>query len=150
MHHEEERRIGVEINIVANLLRREIDRNHRKNLPPKDNTISGVRWWLIAYLATNQQQDIFQKDIEEQFSLRRSTVSKGLTFMEQKGLIQRVPVAYDKRLRKIVLTPKAIALYEEGAKYSAKMEETFRSVLSSQEVDQFFQIMEKLNQILIT
>ena len=62
MHHEEERRIGVEINIVANLLRREIDRNHRKNLPPEDNTISGVRWWLIAYLATNQQQDIFQKD----------------------------------------------------------------------------------------
>ena len=145
MHNQkEERRIGVEINIVSNLLRREIDRNHRKNSPSEDSTISGVRWWLIAYLATNQQQDIFQKDIEKQFSLRRSTVSKGLTLMEQKGFIQRVPVTYDKRLKKIILTPKALALYEEGAKYSTKIEEQFRSVLSEQEIDQFFQIMEKL------
>ena len=64
--------------------------------------------------------------------------------MEQKGFIQRVPVTYDKRLKKIILTPKALALYEEGAKYSTKIEEQFRSVLSEQEIDQFFQIMEKL------
>ncbi len=138
------KRIGIEISIVANLLRREIDREHKE-----DSDLSGVRWWLISYLVNNRDRDIFQKDIEEQFAIRRSSVSKGLKMMEEKGFIHRYSVPYDKRLKKIVLTSKAIALYEKAQKHVQEVEEKLRALLTPQETQIFFEIMEKFKQTLI-
>ena len=46
-------------------------------------------------------KDTFQKDIESEFSINRSTTSEMLKLMCKKGMIQRVPVAHDARLKKI-------------------------------------------------
>ena len=52
--------------------------------------------------------DLRQKDFEQQFNIRRSTASNILALIEKNGLIQRESVPYDARLKKIVLTDKAI------------------------------------------
>ena len=139
----EEKKIGIEINIVANLLRREMDRRYRED-SGEEETLSGVRWWLVHYLMQHEGEDVFQKDIEERFSVRRSTVSKGLKLMEQKGFIRRRPVEYDARLKKLELTPKTRALYVEAQRQEAQIEQLLRSAISPEEAEVFFGIMQKL------
>lgn len=59
----------------------------------------------MGYLYLHQDQSLFQKDLEAQFKLRRSTVSSMLQTLEKKGYIRRNPVDYDARLKQITLTP---------------------------------------------
>jgi len=53
---------------------------------------------------------VFQKDIEHEFGITRSTASKVISLMEKKDLIIRVESSLDLRLKKLVLTKKAKAL----------------------------------------
>ena len=51
--------------------------------------------------------------MEKQFDLKRSSISLMLNNMEKNKLIERVAVSEDARLKKIVLTEKAIKLNEK-------------------------------------
>lgn len=62
---------------------------------------------IIGYLYAHQDQDIYQKDLEREFQITKSTVTNILKLMEKKGYIQRVSVEKDARLKKLVLTEKA-------------------------------------------
>ncbi|MBR5533764.1 MAG: MarR family transcriptional regulator [Ruminiclostridium sp.] len=64
----------------------------------------------IAFLYFQRDRDTFQKDIEDCFKLRRSTVSSLLNTLEKKELLQRVSVPQDARLKKIILTEDAKAI----------------------------------------
>lgn len=93
---------------IYSLILRRLERTEvRKKL----ESATGNNCWIIKFLSENQDKDIFQKDLEDAFSIRRSTVSRNLLLMEQKGLIQRVSVPYDARLKKLVLTPKALEFH---------------------------------------
>ena len=69
--------------------------------------VSGTHGWVILFLAENEGKDIYQRDLEKQFGISRSTTSKMLAHMEQEGLVGREKVASDDRLKKIVLTAKS-------------------------------------------
>lgn len=100
----DERLIGRELRSLNNLIRRYFDfATHHKEI----ETVTGNNGWIIGYLAENTGKDIYQKDLERHFTITRSTASRVLSRMEQKGLIERQPVARDARLKKIVLTDKA-------------------------------------------
>lgn len=58
----------------------------------------------MGYLYLHQDKSVFQKDLESQFKLRRSTVSSMLQTLEKKGYLRRNPVDYDARLKQITLT----------------------------------------------
>ena len=96
--------IGMELDKTRNMLQRAFA---RADLRIRLDKATNKNSWIISYLAENTDKDIFQRDIEDKFSLRRSTVSTMLTLMEKKGYIERQSVDYDARLKKIVLTPKA-------------------------------------------
>ncbi len=95
-------------------------RIHRfiENSPNKKtiDSVTGTNGWIIAYLSCNRDRDVFQKDIEKAFDVTRSTASKVIDLMEQKGLVERQRVEHDARLKKLTLTPKAeqlAALFEK-------------------------------------
>lgn len=98
-------RIGKELHSLNNLIHRYFDSSTHKR---EVERITGNNGWIIGYLSENADRDIYQKDIEDHFTIARSTASKVLSLMEQKGLIQRQSVTHDARLKKIVLTQKAI------------------------------------------
>lgn len=80
-----------------------------ENLPNKKliESMTGTNGCIIGYLAENSDHDVFQKDIEKSFGITRSTASKVINLMEQKGLVERQSVSYDARLKKIVMTDKS-------------------------------------------
>ena len=100
----EKRVILLEFITLTNLLKRFADSSNAKKYADKMTSTNG---WVIGYISRNHDRDVFQRDLEENFLIRRSTVSKILKLMEQKDLIRRESVDYDARLKKLVLTPKA-------------------------------------------
>ena len=60
-----------------------------------------VQSWIVRYLYDNRDRDVFQKDLEIRFSVRRSTMTSILQLMEKNGLIVKEEVPTDKRLKKL-------------------------------------------------
>lgn len=100
--------------------------------------------WMLIYLQQNTDRDIFQKDIEEAFSLSRSAVSKSITALEKSGLISREAVEHDARLRKLVLTPKAIELNENIRLEMLNSWKKVTADLTEEEMDEFIRILKKI------
>ena len=101
--------IGMEIKVISNMYRRINDKYGNRNYI---TSVCGSNIWIINYLVMNEGKDVFQKDLEKKFSVRRSTASKTLQLMEDKGLIKREPVFYDARLKKITLTDKSYKIHK--------------------------------------
>lgn len=137
----EEKDIGFQIRALSNLIRRDIE----KNISEMESRPNGrIHGWAINYFYDNRDKDIFQKDFEEKFSIRRSTASNMLKLMEKDGYIKRVSVKNDARLKKIVLTDKAIKIHTEICKDIAAREKRLREGLTADELDAFFRVTEKL------
>lgn len=128
---EEEKPLGMQINCIANQIRREIDKSIAGVFEDETSRSNG---WIINYIATHPDQDVFQKDIEKAFSLTRSTISKVVELMVQKGFIVRSPVDYDARLKKLTLTPKAIRMHEKMHEGSVRFETRLESGFSEEEL----------------
>ena len=84
MEERGQEQIGMEIKVLYNLYRRINDTYGNSNYI---KGVCGSNLWIIGYLTMNEGKDVFQKDLEKQFSIRRSTASKTLQRMEDKGLI---------------------------------------------------------------
>ena len=136
-----EKLIGLEIRNLSNLIRRDVEK-HADKLECKPN--KGVRGWAIDYFYENRDRDIFQKDFEEKFSIRRSTASNMLKLMEKNGFIVRKSVDSDARLKKIVLTEKAVMVHNFIAEDIKKREEKLRKGLTDEEIKAFFSVVQKI------
>ena len=80
--------------------------------------LTSVQISIIDYLSRlEKNQNIFQKDIEKEFNIRRATATSALKLMEEKSLIVRLSVKNDARLKKVILTPKAKKLSEQINNY---------------------------------
>lgn len=98
----------------------------------------------IIHFIMNSDRDIFQKDIEEEFKIRRSTVSVLLSSMEKNGYIRRETVTSDARLRKIVPTEKALSNHRKLHGFFEKYDEELREGISEEELDLFFDVIDKI------
>ncbi|MCQ2478306.1 MAG: MarR family transcriptional regulator, partial [Clostridia bacterium] len=98
----------------------------------------------IGYFFNNRDKDIFQRDFESHFSIRRSTATQILKLMEQRGLIIRKSVENDARLKKIVHTDKALEIQKIIEQDIKKREKRLRNGLSKEEINTFFSVIDKL------
>jgi DNA-binding MarR family transcriptional regulator len=138
---EKMRLVGPEIKTLSNMIKRRIDSS--KVISEVDK-LTGMHGWFIGYLYNHSDRDIFQRDIEEEFSIRRSTATGILQLMEKNGLITREPVKQDARLKKLVLTPKAIAVHEEITGEIEKIESDLIKGLTEEEIETFLSLINKM------
>lgn len=122
---------------LSNKLRRRLDMlSSRKEF-------SGSQGRTLHFLLA-QSEDIFQKDIEEEYSIRPSTATELLKQMEKNGLITREPVAYDNRLKKIVLTDKALMYRKQVVDDLTALEESLIKDIPEEKLNIFFEVIEKM------
>lgn len=81
--------------------------------------IPHVQAWIVGYLDEHKAEDVFLRDLEREFNLRRPTLCCILQRMEKAGLIERQSVEGDGRLKKLVLTPRSSA-------FATRMQSEFR------------------------
>lgn len=125
------------ISKLSNKLRRRMD-----TLSSREH-FSGSQGRTLHFLLA-QTGDVFQKDIEEEYSIRPSTASEMLKQMEQRGLIRRETVPYDNRLKKVVLTDQALAYRQQVRQELTQLEETLVQGISPDEMEVFFRVVEKM------
>ena len=104
-----EERIGFEIRRLDHMLARNIQACVKSAGLDEVTLMHG---WIIRYLYEKRDEDIFQKDIEQHFSIGRSTVTNIIQLMEKKGFVLRESVEHDARLKKVVLTEKGVLSHE--------------------------------------
>ena len=111
-----------------------------------DGPLTGMQYGVIKFIDTQEgQRDIFQKDIEAEFNIRRSTATGILKLMEQKELIKRQSVTYDARLKKLVITPEARQLKKGLVEQFEALEEQIKADISEDELALFFDILKRMS-----
>lgn len=133
---------GREIKIVNNLFKRYID----KNKSIKEEKLTSMQSWIIRYLYKNNDKDIFQKDIEKEFSIRRSTATVLLQLMEKNDLIIKESVDYDARLKKLNLTNKSLNIHKMIIEDIRNFEKQLINGISEDDLKTFFKVIEKMKQ----
>lgn len=121
--------LGGLIHKVAHKMKREIDHANQKL------GVSGVQGRIIGYVrCESKNRDVFQKDIEEHFELRGSSVTYTLQNLEKMGFIVRESIPTDQRLKRIVLTKKALDIHNQITKNIEQVEkEAFSSINKEEE-----------------
>lgn len=136
-----EEKIGFEIRRVDHMLGRNMQAHVRA---AGIDEVTLMHGWIIRYLYTNQDKDVFQKDIEQYFSIGRSTVTNIIQLMERKGYIARESVEHDARLKKVVLTEKGIRNQEMLEDLVESLDTRLVDGITDEELSVFYSVIEKL------
>ena len=138
----------VEVGRKVEMLSRQIRRKVDESISSQDLTAKQAMILLIYDLS--KVKDVYAKDIEDAFDMRRATVTGILQLMEKNGIIVREENNIDGRLKSIRLTQKAIDLRLKMKKNIQKVESNLLSDLSKEEIETFLKIMEKMSHNLCT
>ena len=133
-------RVGAEIGMLHNLLRRQM-----ACMTENSENITGMQAMIVHQLIMHEKQgDLFQKDLETAFQMRRSTATGILQLMEQHGIIRREPVEHDGRLKRLVLTEQARAMDKRIGERMKQMEQLLRQGITEDELKGWFAVCEKI------
>lgn len=138
-----ERALGLELRILSNLTRRYFEQySHKKCI----EEITGTNSWIIGYIGDRMAagEDVYQRDMETQFGITRSTASKVINLMVQKGLIERQSVPHDARLKKLVLTEKSQEIKRLMDEDHLLFEQALRKGLDEDELQMLFSCLDKM------
>lgn len=140
----DKRGIGVRLRMLNNAVRRYIDRyaEGKKAL----DSLSCSNGWIIGYVCEMKEcgKDVFQRDLENNFGITRSTASKVLGLMEKKGLVKRVSVSHDARLKKIVPTERSLEIGRIIKEDNERMELLLKKDFSPKELEQLYGYLERM------
>ena len=122
---------------LSNKLRRKIDAFSSRQ------DFSGSEGKVLHFILA-QSGDVFQKDVEEEYSLRPSTATELLKKMEKNGLIYRQAMPNDARMKKIIVTDKALQYKDIVMNDILSLEEELTKGISPKDLDVFFDVIEKM------
>ena len=135
-------KLGLDIARINHVISRKVD---AAIIHAIDDNLTVSQAHVIDFISMEgDNRDIFQKDLEKEFDLKRSSVSLMLNNMEKNDLIKRVPVAEDARLKKLVLTDKAIMLDEKISIAIDSIENKLSEDLTKEEIDVFHKVLDNI------
>ena len=114
-----------------------------------EEDLSMVNGHLIGFLYRNRDRDIFQRDIEEELHITRSSVTSLVKLMEKKGYLVRESVEQDARLKKLSLTEKGTASFEHTMAAIHQTEALAVQGLTEEQLDQFFAVCDVIQNNLL-
>ena len=137
--------IPAQIRRVDNLIFRKINQFARENNVEQATPMHG---WIIEYLYRHRDAAVFQRDIEREFSITRSTVTNILQLMERKGYIERRCVPQDARLKQLVLTEEGIRFHENTIRSFHQTDDYVAGLLTEEENTELLRLLNKLRDAL--
>lgn len=135
--------IGNDVRILSHQIHRWIENSPNKK---KIDSCTGTNAWIIGYISdkTDEHVDVYQKDLERCFEITRSTASKVVNLMVEKGMIERQSVPWDARLKKLVLTDRGREIHNLMEDDFSVVEQTLSQGFSEEELARFFDYMHRM------
>lgn len=135
-------KLGLDISKINHIISRKMDASVINAI---DDNLTISQAYVIDFISIEgKNKEIFQKDLEREFDLKRSSVSLMLNNMEKSDLIERVPVTEDARLKKIVLTEKSKKIYEKISIAIDSIENRLSEDITQEEIEVFQRVLEKI------
>lgn len=134
---EQSRHAARYVSKLSNKLRRKIDAFSTRG------QMSGAQGKVLHFLLA-QSGDVFQKDVEEEFSLRPSSATELLKRMEQDGFIRRESMAGDARRKRIVVCEKGLAYKEAVMADILGLEAELTRGVDPGDLETFFRVIEQM------
>ena len=135
--------IPAQMRRVNNLIFRKINQFHREN---KVENVTPMHEWIMSYLYWHKDSAVYQRDIEREFSITRSTVTNILQLMERKGYIERQSVPQDARLKRLILTEEGMRIHEKTMLSLHQTDEFVASLLTPEENAELLRLLNKLRE----
>ena len=101
---------NMHIGKLIHMLSHEMKRNHPIDKVIQDDLTIMQKHILKFILLETMHRDLYQKDIEEEFQIRKSTVTGYVQLMEKNGYLTRESDKEDARKKRLVPTEKAEGL----------------------------------------
>jgi len=122
------------------IVRTILKENSDINIPP----LTSTQIQILKYMVEHQNENVYQKDLENVLNLRRATVSGVLQTMEKNNLIKREIYENDVRVKKIILNEKTKSIFLKNKQKIDEIEKNIIKNISKKDLDKFTQIIDKL------
>lgn len=139
--------LAFRLKSLDNQIRRQLERTAILENPAN---LTGMQYALLGFISNRiDHMDIYQRDIEAEFNIRRSTASVMVKQLERAGLIRRESVPNDARLKKIILTEKADAPQKASKRNMERLQALLTRGLSPEELKNFNATLDKIQKNLV-
>ena len=105
---------------------------------------TAMHGWILGYLSKHKNEDVYQRDIEKEFSVTRSAVTAVVKKMESYGYIKRVEVKHDARLKKIVITKSGEDMYNKIIENFRRTDNILTEGVNEEEYEVFMKVCRKI------
>ncbi|WMJ88940.1 MarR family winged helix-turn-helix transcriptional regulator [Anaerocolumna sp. MB42-C2] len=112
-----------------------------ENLSNHNITIEQVK--ILRFLSESPGSYAYQKDIEQNFAIKRSSVTNILQNMEKSELVERIGDESDGRIKRVLLTEKGSKLSKTLKDFICKLELVIVSDMSGDEKELFNKLLKK-------
>jgi len=124
-------------------------KRYRKRNPMHSNQISLTKTQgkILGFIASKlgSGQKVYQRDIEKEFTIRRSTATEVLKILESEGYIVRSISTSDARLKDINLTKKGTCCIQSVNGYILSFLQAMFEGITMEELEKIYPIMQKIN-----
>ena len=137
----EDKQVSFALRSLDHRIKRYVDNKLNKKTVER---VTGTNGFIIMYIAENSHRDVFQRDIEREFGITRSTTSKIISLMIEKDLIEIGKVSSDGRLKKLMLTKKAKRLADIMQEDSHEVDRKLINGFTPEELDTFLGFLARM------
>lgn len=111
-----------------------------------DLGLSSIQSRMLGYVYFQycQKKKVLQRELEEEFKIRKSSVTSVIQILEKKGLVRRVGVPGDARKKEVVLTEYGIAVQERVMERLKSLENMVSEVLNPEERKLWYSCIRKI------
>lgn len=120
--------------------------NNNKYNVNKEFLPTPTQMQIIAYIMAHENEEIYQKDLENVLKLTRATVSGVLQTMEKNSLIERVVDSNDTRGKKIILNKEAEEIFKKNKIKLDKVEKILKKDIDKDSLETFFKVIIKMKE----
>ena len=112
----------------------------------EDAALNGLQARILCFIEKKDTAGkcVYQRDIESEFKIRRSSVSSVLDTMEKNGYVIRKQTQQDARLKQLVLTEKAKEMSQQHKEAIDRFEENLVKNMSVQETETLKYLLNKV------
>lgn len=137
---DEEYEIGKQIQMLSRKIKRKMDEAFL------NYGITGSQAFMLKFIHEKQiNEKVYAKNIENEFDMRRPTVTGILQLMEQNNFIKRRAEGKDARLKEIVITSKGMEIVKKIDLNVEQIEKDLVKDVSKEEMKTFLSIIGKLS-----
>ncbi|MDD6572975.1 MAG: MarR family winged helix-turn-helix transcriptional regulator [Thermoflexaceae bacterium] len=136
-----ENAVGFLVRELGNELRK---KRERCKYSDDMGNITMMQSWVIGYLAHNTDHDVFQRELETELNIGKSTLTELLHLMEKNDLVCRMSSNNDGRCKRIVLTDRARQIDSIISKDIVETERKLKEGIPEEDIEVFLRTIKKM------